>query len=291
MPDLLTDLADAARLSGLVVVELDGWKRNYSAGAFKPMGVLDHHTGSYDEVGDTSSDLAYAKWLAFTGRDLDGNGIKDPPLCNLALSAECVVYVCAAGNANHAGKAKATGPMPAAADGSSIYIGIEAYNSGTQGWASRGRDAAGREITQAEAYARLDAALCLFYGWPASHVRGHKETSVTGKWDPGGLDMDTLRAEVARLINGNKEDDMSWREPIAKWHPGDTVPDDTMPAGQQLNQARGYAQEAYNAARRAEAAVKALAAALGPQVQAAVEAALADAVVDVNVNVNTKEQQ
>lgn len=195
---LLTDLADAARKSGLKVVELDDWADNYSAGDFAPKGVLCHHTGSYDEIADPQDDLDYALWMAYVGRT--GTNPLDPPLCNLALSAECVVYVCAAGNANHAGEARATGPMPHADDGNALYVGIEAMNSGSQGWGSLGRTAAGEEITQGEAYARLCAALCSHYGWPANHVRAHRETSLTGKWDPGGLDMDPFRDRIADLI-------------------------------------------------------------------------------------------
>lgn len=199
----LTDLDVACRKSGLIVVELDGWRHNFSPGGFDPSGVLCHHTGSFDEIGDTSSDLAYAKWLAFIGRpDLP------PPLCNLALSAESVVYVCSSGNANHAGEARASGPMPAAPDGNVIYVGIEAMNSGSQGWASVGVDARGRKITQRQGYARLCAALSGHYRWPASHVRAHKETSVTGKPDPGLLEMDPFREDIATLMKG--DDDMAY---------------------------------------------------------------------------------
>lgn len=204
---LLTDLADAARKSGLKVVELPGWKTNYSAGGFDPLGILNHHTGSYDSLTDADNDLDYAKWMAFTGRpDLD------PPLCNLSLSAECVVYVCASGNANHAGEAKASGPMPAASDGNAIYIGVEAMNSGSQGWDSEGEDADGNPVTQGEALARLNAALCDHYrerfagGFTADHCRGHKETSVTGKWDPGLLDMDSFRHQIDTIL---EEDPMA----------------------------------------------------------------------------------
>ena len=73
-------------------------------------------------------------------------------------------------------------------------------NSGTQGWATRGRDAAGEPITQYDAYVRLVAALCTHYSWPAPRMRGHRETSTTGKWDPGGIDLDRMRADVARTI-------------------------------------------------------------------------------------------
>lgn len=190
----LPDLADAARRSGLTVIELPGWQSNGRSGSFAPRGVLVHHTGSYDTIGDTSNDLSYARWLAFTGRpDLPA------PLCQLALSAEGVVYVCAGGRANHGGKARASGPMPAG-DANALYVGIEAMNSGTQGWATRGRDAAGEPVTQYDAYVRLVAALCVHYGWPATHVRAHRETSTTGKWDPGGIDMTVMRADVARTI-------------------------------------------------------------------------------------------
>jgi N-acetyl-anhydromuramyl-L-alanine amidase AmpD len=203
---MLTDLADAARKSGLRVIELDHWERNASAGGEDYKGVLCHHTGSYDSLTDSSNDLDYARWMAFSGRsDLD------PPLCNLALSAECVVYVCAAGNANHAGEAKESGPMPAATDGNRLYVGIEAMNSGSQGWGSKGRTKDGEEITQGEAYARLCAALCRHYGWPADHVRAHRETSLTGKWDPGGLDMDAFRHRVGELIEQGG-DDMPYSE-------------------------------------------------------------------------------
>lgn len=187
----LTDLADAARKSGLRVVELDGWRtrgRPASTGAFDPSGVLCHHTGA------TADGRAYAQWLAAVGRsDLPA------PLVQLSLDREGTVYVCAAGRANHAGKAKASGPI-LAGDGNAMFVGIEAQNTGTEGWNHRGTDAAGNQVTQREAYERLCAALCAHYGWPADHVRAHRETSITGKWDPGLLDMGALRAAVAAML-------------------------------------------------------------------------------------------
>lgn len=91
---------------------------------------------------------------------------------------------------------------------------------------------------------------------------------------------------------GVMEDDMSWNENIPRWYPGDTDASDELSAADHLKQARGFAQEAYRAARRAdirserlEAAMTALAAGLGATVEAAVREALADAVVDVDVNV------
>ena len=178
----LTDLADACRKSGLKVVELPGWRDRGRPGEFAPMGVLCHHTG-----GDSDS-RDYVDWMARTGRpDLPA------PLAQLALDRQGTVYVSAAGRSNHAGVSGGSGPIPAG-DGNALMVGIEALNNGSEGWTTRQRDA----------YVALCAALCEHYGWPASHVRGHRETSVTGKWDPGLLDMDELRADIHKAL----EDDM-----------------------------------------------------------------------------------
>ena len=187
---MLSDLAVAARKSGLKVVAVPGWvtrTRPASTGTFAPRGILCHHTG------DATDGLGYAVWLARDGRaDLPA------PLCQLSLGRDGTVYVIAAGRANHAGQAKASGPMPAG-DGNTLYIGIEAQNTGSEGWTD----------TQRDAYVRLCAALCEHYGWPATHVRGHKETSVTGKWDPGAIDMSTFRNDVAAAMAVRTlEDDM-----------------------------------------------------------------------------------
>ena len=177
----LTDLADACRKSGLTVIELPDWEkrgRPASTGDFDPHGVLCHHTGG------TSDTRGYVEWMTLTGRsDLPA------PLCQLALDRKGAVYVCAAGRANHGGKAKASGPMPSG-DANELYIGIEALNTGSEGWTK----------AQYDAYVRLVAALCSHYGWPASHVRAHRETSVTGKWDPGKIDMDDFREHVGAKI-------------------------------------------------------------------------------------------
>lgn len=186
----LTDLADVLRAAGLDVVEIPGWQnrsRPASTGGFNPSGVLVHHTGG------TSDTRAYVEWMALTGRpDLPA------PLCQLALSRGGTVYVCAAGRANHGGTARASGPMPAG-DGNALYIGIEALNTGSEGWCE----------AQYDAYVSLCAALCRAYGWPAPHVRAHRETSVTGKPDPGLIDMDRFRSDIATAL---EDDDMAFTE-------------------------------------------------------------------------------
>lgn len=174
----LTDLADVLRAAGLHVVEVPGWKtrgRPVSTGGFDPQGNLFHHTGG------KSNSRAYAEWLAKVGRiDLPA------PLCQLSVARDGTVYVCAAGRANHAGKAKASGPCPAG-DGNELYLGWECMNTGSEGWSR----------AQYRAMTVGAAATSKHYGWGPNHNRGHKETSVTGKWDPGHLDMGKFRDDVA----------------------------------------------------------------------------------------------
>lgn len=199
---MLVDLDKAVARSGLEVIGLTGWRTRKSNGGEDYQGILVHHTGSWDDLTDAKNDLEYAWWMAAQGRpDLP------PPLTNLALSAELRVYLSAAGNANHAGEARASGPMPAAKDGSRIFIGIEAMNSGSQGWDSEATLPSGEVITYFEGYARLCASICYYYGWDASRVRAHKETSVTGKWDPGLLDMEKFRDRIAAIMKQWKEEE------------------------------------------------------------------------------------
>jgi hypothetical protein len=80
----------------------------------------------------------------------------------------------------------------AAGDGNVLYVGIEAMNDGIgEHWPAE----------QVDAYVLLCAALCVFVtGNSAQTVRAHRETSVTGKIDPAGIDMDVFRARVAAKI-------------------------------------------------------------------------------------------
>ena len=169
---LPADLPDRLRKAGLKVVVIDGWRtrgRPSRSGEFKPVGSLNHHTGSRDEYGDAPNDLAYAKWMFITGRkDLP------PPLCQLALSLEGVVYVGASGRANHAGTAKPSGSV-AGGDGNALYVGTEWMLSGTQ------------PIPKAmyDAGVRLNGVLMDVLGNSVETISCHYQTSTTGKWDIG----------------------------------------------------------------------------------------------------------
>lgn len=199
MANLPKNLPEILRKHGLKVVEIDGWEDRGRPGSFDPVGVLCHHTAGHDDIGDAADDLAYVKNVLVKGRaDLSG------PLCQLALSAEGVVYIVAAGRANHAGDAKKSGTV-AAGNGNTLYIGIEAMNAGN------GKDK--WEKSQYDAYVLLCAVLSVEIT-KNSHatVRAHRETSVTGKIDPAGptpyegnFDMTKFRTRVkAKMVQVQK---------------------------------------------------------------------------------------
>lgn len=187
---LPADLPARLRATGLEVVVLPGWEdrgRPASTGSFDPVGVLWHHTGG------SSDTRAYAEWMTYEGRsDLPA------PLCQLSISRAGVVYVCAAGRSNHAGKAKASGSV-AAGDGNALYVGVECMNTGSEGWSP----------AQYGAMVATGAVLADLLGTSVEAQRAHRETSVTGKWDPGQLDMDRFRADIAARITADQEDEMN----------------------------------------------------------------------------------
>lgn len=275
-----SDLADAARKSGLKVVELDGWRtrgRPSTTGHFDPSGILVHHTGS------STSTLAYAWWMATEGRsDLPA------PLCQIALGDDGTVYISAAGRCNHAGESRASGPMPAAKDGNALYIGIEAMNAGNGRWTE----------AQYDAYVRLCAALCAHYGWDASRVRAHRETSVTGKPDPAGIDMDVFRRQIAERMRNPEEDDVSaadvWNHKINTDTGEVSAAIAVRRSLAQSTRGREAAEAALKQANRNRDAIKVLGDkldAVAPGVAAAVAAALGDLVkVEVSVTTNATEE-
>lgn len=180
------------RNRGLKVVTVPGYKtrgRPASTGGFRPAGVLCHHTATSIRT----LIAAVLRLLVFGRPDLPG------PLCQFGLGRDGTVYMVALGRANHAGTAKASGTM-SAGDGNEIYIGIEAFNDGVgEKWPA----------AQYNAYVLLCAALSLdFNKNSANTVRGHKETSFTGKIDPT-FDMDAFRVKVASKMDELKTGEVS----------------------------------------------------------------------------------
>lgn len=191
----LTDLADVLRRAGLDVVEIPGWKTRGRPGTFAPIGILCHHTAG------AADGLAYATWMAMVGRD-----DLPAPLAQLGLNRKGTYFVQAAGRANHAGKCKPIAGLKALSgrdygDGNAQLVGIEAMNTGSEGWTT----------AQYDAYVRGCAAINAAYGFPASRTLAHRETSLSGKPDPGGIDMPKFRTQVASVDLGTpspEEDDM-----------------------------------------------------------------------------------
>lgn len=192
-------LPEVLRAEGLPVNEFPGW-RDRGHGDFGGIwGVIAHHTGASGTPGP--------------------GVIANHPTLGLAsqlhLSRDGVYTVCGAGIAWHAGQGSWPG-LPRD-NANSCTIGIEAENSGTEGWSPR----------QYDAYVRGVAAILRHLGRDASHVIGHKEwAAVQGKWDPGGIDMADFRRDVQAAIDRTPEaaggNDMALEETFENYK-GDTV--------------------------------------------------------------------
>lgn len=160
-------LPKVLREAGLTVVCSDGWEsRGRELQAV--YGVVCHHTATYP----STSDAAVVRLLRVGRSDLPG------PLSQLGLARDGTYYVIAAGKANHNGYG----------EWGNSSIGIEAFNDGRgEPWPD----------VQYDAYVRGVAAICRHLGWPASKVKGHKETDPNRKIDPRGIDMGAFRKAVA----------------------------------------------------------------------------------------------
>lgn len=170
MAHLPRNLPKLLRDAGLRVVEVDNWLFHGRPGAFAPVGVNNHHTGASAKGWSLAKELAYARWMFRQGRsDLPA------PLCQIALGRSGTVYVGAAGRANHAGTARASGSV-AAGDGNALYIGIE--------WMLSGTEAIPDDMM--EAGVTLNAVLTKKVTKTSEQtITSHYLTSVTGKWDIG----------------------------------------------------------------------------------------------------------
>lgn len=171
-------LADVLRAAGLTVVEHPGWLERGHGELGDIRGVMVHHTGS---------DTATAASIADGRPDLAG------PLSHLHIARDGTVTVVAAGVAWHAGAGRFAW-LPSNA-GNRHTIGIECANTGT---APTVRHRTGWPDEQYRALVRSCAAVTRFLGLGAARTIGHREYAgrAQGKWDPGGIDLDLLRADV-----------------------------------------------------------------------------------------------
>ena len=177
-------LADVLRAEGLTVIESPGWKDRGHGDFGTIWGVLLHHTGP----GSTNG----LRGIVTTGVTYADGSRLAGPLCNLYLRRDGVVEVIAAGLAYHAGRGSYPG-LPNN-DANDKLIGIEAENTGSEGWTP----------VQWESYARVSAALVRKIGQNEKRCISHKEWAgrATGKWDPGLMEMDDMRASIAGYLSG-----------------------------------------------------------------------------------------
>ena len=182
-------LADALRAEGCKVKEVDGWKnrgRPASSGQFEPFGTLWHHTATTTSYSNPNPTLN----LCINGRsDLPG------PLCQVLIGYDGTCHVIAAGRANHGGEHSGFGPFPRG-DCNAMMMGWEIDYNGSQPMSPQQKDAA----------ARASAACLKRWKKDQSYVAIHKETSVTGKWDTGGVPGDEARRLTKQQLEG--DDDM-----------------------------------------------------------------------------------
>jgi N-acetylmuramoyl-L-alanine amidase-like protein len=187
-----TWLADALRAEGCRVAEYSGWKsrgRPTSTGAFAPYGVTLHHTGTTTSAANPCPTL---------GTCVNGRADLPGPLAHVVIGYDGTCHVIAAGRANHAGTSTGPGPFPAG-DGNAMTLGFEIDYSGSQDVST----------AQGEATLRAATAVLRHYGRSAAYCVGHKESSDSGKWDPGrdGASspyylMDNVRAQIAQRLAG-----------------------------------------------------------------------------------------
>lgn len=169
-------LADAARLTGYPVVEVDGWRTRGHGQMVAVEGVVAHHT-----AGPASGDFPSLRVVR------DGHSSLSGPLSHLGLGRTGTIHVIAAGLCYHAGQSAWAGYTSL----NSRFIGIEAESVGTRDdWTDEQRDC----------YPRLCAALLHFMRRPASRLAGHKEVAPKRKIDPAFWDMGAMRARVAHLL-------------------------------------------------------------------------------------------
>jgi hypothetical protein len=167
-------------------------------GAFSPVGVVWHHTGSDGGQNSTS----YDRFLFWDGRESEGI---PGALCQATIEMDGDFILGTTGRANHAGKgaqaaltlvradkAPRTGeinPGSDVLDGNAQYFGFEVKYDGGQPMTAKAYDTA----------VRATAAVCDFYGWTGGSVIGHRE-HTRRKDDPGKTAMDKARRDVDAMI-------------------------------------------------------------------------------------------
>lgn len=179
-------LADALRAAGLTVVEHPGWKTHGRPGSYDPSYGVVHATAAPR----SQSDEIQVRVVRDGRSDLPG------PIANAAVDRRGVWHVLAAGRCN----STLTGTAgPFAGLGNTYALSVEGCNDNlSEPWPD----------VQYRSYVAGWAAWCRHLGWPASRLVGHKEHTPGHKTDPT-FNMAVFRADVARVLAGTGDDDMT----------------------------------------------------------------------------------
>lgn len=230
-----SNLATLARETGYPVVEVPGWATRGHGSLGSHVGVVVAHHTAGPEPGQTGSNYPSL------GVVRDGRPGLPGPLSHFGIGYDGTIYVIAAGLAYHAGSGGWAG-----CSGNACALGIEAEDSGDGDWMPQ----------QLDVYPRLVARICQFLGISEAGVCAHREWAPGRKIDPAGIDMHAFRRQVADYLAHpetiRKEDDVSaeevWNRELLLWHASNPERE-TMPAWQQLHQARAYSMMAFHRAQ------------------------------------------
>lgn len=185
------------RAAGITVHEQPGWETRGNGQTSAYEGIIIHHTAT----GEANQNLS----VLINGRsDLSG------PLCNTCGWADGSVGLIAAHPANHAGASGGynTAPLPKTGLFNKLVWGHEIIYPGSSPMTPQQYRTAG-----------ILAKICTdVFGYSdINRAKGHAETSITGKWDPGyapgkTLDLNKFRADARNALAVpiiRKEDDMA----------------------------------------------------------------------------------
>jgi hypothetical protein len=185
-------VVEIARSYGVPVTFEPGWDTRGNGQSSAYMGGIEHHTGG--------SYASTCPGILIYGRsDLSG------PLCNFAGLSGGGLHVVAAHPANHAGASggPSNGPFPVTSLFNKLVMGLEICYPGSQPMTDA-------QYRTAKVFAK---AMQIMFG-SVERARGHAETSIEGKWDPGfapgqTISLSQLRAAAANL---EEDDDMAYSE-------------------------------------------------------------------------------
>lgn len=186
----LTWLADELREAGLTVVEVDGWKTRGSS-SFDPVGMTWHATAG-SRKGTALSEVNVI---------LNGSETAPPPIAQLMLWRDGVIYVCAAGRCNH-NKVGWAGPNKGL--GNTKLLGIEMANDNRgEPWPDVQLDAARRATAAIMRRFGADPMKRLAAHYEHQPAAGKPAGETSTKTDPLGVVMTQERPRVAAIMRGD----------------------------------------------------------------------------------------